>query len=345
MGNIYTIDRIIIQNNLKISIPFKGGRTVERVINEPLQKPLIPKKPRKLVKEKFSKTWPFHLMILPAALVTLIFAYLPMGGLVMAFQDFKPYDGIWGSKFVGLTHFKFMFEYPDSKEVIWNTVIISGLKIVFGLIVPFIFAIFLNEVRKMAFKRVVQTLVYLPHFISWVILGAILTDMLGSKGIVNSTLAHLGVESIPWLSDGNWFRFTVVVSDIWQNFGFNTIVFLAALAGVNPALYEAAEVDGANRLKQTLHITVPAMLPIAVVVGTLALGNILNGGFDQIFNLYNSLVYDKGDIIDTFVYRTAILNGQYSFGTAVGLFKSIIGLIMIVISYTMAYRFAGYRIF
>jgi putative aldouronate transport system permease protein len=284
-------------------------------------------------------------MLLPAAIVTLIFAYVPMGGLIMAFQDFKPYDGMFGSKFIGLEHFRFMFEYPDSKQVIWNTLIISSLKIVFGLIVPFVFAILLNEVRKMFFKRVVQTLVYLPHFISWVILGAILTDMLGSKGIVNSTLTAMGFDSVFWLGDGDWFRFTVVVSDIWQNFGFNTIVFLAALAGVNPSLYEAAEVDGANRWKQTIHITVPAMIPIAVVVGTLSLGNILNGGFDQIFNLYNSLVYDKGDIIDTFVYRTAILNGQYSFGTAVGLFKSLIGLILIVFSYRMAYKYAGYRIF
>lgn len=319
---------------------------MESAINEPLQQQSqISRNKKERNREKFSRTWPLHLMLLPAAIVTLIFAYVPMGGLVMAFQDFKPYDGIFGSKFIGLEHFRFMFEYPDSKEVIINTLIISGLKIVFGLIVPFVFAILLNEIRKMFFKRVVQTLVYLPHFISWVILGAILTDMLGSKGIVNTTLNALGVETIPWLADGDWFRFTVVVSDIWQNFGFNTIVFLAALAGVNPALYEAAEVDGANRWKQTIHITVPAMIPIAVVVGTLSLGNILNGGFDQIFNLYNSLVYDKGDIIDTFVYRTAILNGQYSFGTAVGMFKSVIGLILIVIAYRLAYKFAGYRIF
>ncbi|MCR2802582.1 ABC transporter permease subunit [Paenibacillus sp. SCIV0701] len=317
---------------------------MESAINEPLQ-PHTKIKQAQRSKEKLSRTWPLHLMLLPAAIVTLIFAYVPMGGLVMAFQDFKPKDGIFGSEFIGLEHFRFMFEYPDSKEVIWNTLIISGLKIIFGLIVPFVFAILLNEIRKMLFKRVVQTLVYLPHFISWVILGAILTDMLGSKGIVNTTLNALGMETIPWLADGDWFRFTVVVSDIWQNFGFNTIVFLAALAGVNPSLYEAAEVDGANRWKQTVHITVPAMIPIAVVVGTLSLGNILNGGFDQIFNLYNSLVYDKGDIIDTFVYRTAILNGQYSFGTAVGLFKSVIGLILIVFAYRLAYKYAGYRIF
>ncbi|WP_051108740.1 ABC transporter permease [Paenibacillus daejeonensis] len=284
-------------------------------------------------------------MLLPAVLVTILFAYVPMGGLAMAFQDFKPYDGIFGSPFVGLEHFRFMFEYPDSKQVILNTLIIAGLKIVFGLLVPFAFAILLNEIRMIFFKRVVQTLVYLPHFISWVILGAILTDMLSSEGIVNQTLSAIGLQPVFWLGDGNWFRFTVVVSDIWQNFGFNTIVFLAALAGVNPSLYEAAEVDGASRWRQTLHITMPAMIPIAVVVGTLSLGNILNAGFDQIFNLYNPLVYDKGDIIDTFVYRTAILNGQYSFGTAVGMFKSMVGLILIVISYRLAAKYAGYRIF
>ncbi len=300
---------------------------------------------KKKTRENVKFTWPLHVMLLPAVLITIIFSYVPMGGLVMAFQNFKPYDGIWGSKFVGLEHFRYLFEYPDSKQVIINTLVISSLKICFGLIVPFVFAILLNEVRKMFFKRIVQTLVYLPHFISWVILGAIISDMLNSNGLVNQTLQMFGIEPIFWLGEGNWFRFTLVVSDIWQNFGFNTIVFLAALAGVNPSLYEAAEVDGANRWKQTLYITIPSMIPIAVVVGTLSLGNILNGGFDQVFNLYNALVYDKGDIIDTFVYRTAILNGQYSFGTAVGMFKSVVGLIMILISYRLAYKFAGYRIF
>lgn len=298
-----------------------------------------------MFREKWSRTWPFHVMLWPACALTLVFAYVPMAGLVMAFQDFKPAKGIWHSPFVGLKHFEFMFDYPDSRQVIINTLVISVLKIIFGLLVPFVFALLLNEVRRMLFKRVVQTIVYLPHFISWVILGGILTDMLGTEGIVNRTLKQLGLKPVFWLGDGDWFRFTVVVSDIWQNFGFNAIVFLAALAGVNPSLYEAAEVDGAGRWKQTLYITIPAMLPIAVVVGTLSLGNILNAGFDQIFNLYNPLVYDKGDIIDTFVYRTAILNSQYSFGTAVGMFKSVIGLILIVAAYRLAYRYAGYKIF
>ncbi|MBB3112562.1 putative aldouronate transport system permease protein [Paenibacillus phyllosphaerae] len=292
------------------------------------------------------RTWPLHLMLLPAVILQLIFGYLPLGGLVIAFKDFKPYDGIWGSAWVGLEHFRFMFEYPDSKQVIINTALIAGLKIMFNIAVPFIFALLLNEVRRSSVKRTVQTLVYLPYFISWVFLGGILTDMLASDGIVNSLLnSWFGIEPILFLGEGNWFRFTVVLSDVWQQFGFGTIVYLAALAGVNPSLYEAAEVDGATRWQQTIHVTIPSLIPIVIVVGTLAMGNILNADFDQIFNLYNPLVYEKGDIIDTFVYRTGILNGQYSFGTAVGIFKSVVGFVLIVIGYRIAYKLADYKIF
>ncbi|WP_438448255.1 ABC transporter permease [Gorillibacterium sp. sgz5001074] len=301
---------------------------------------------RKLNKPRRSATWPLHLMLLPAVAVVFLFVYLPMGGLVMAFQDYKPFLGFTGSPFVGLEHFRFMFEYPDSKQVIINTLLIAGMKIVTNLVAPFVFALLLNEVRISLLKRSIQTLVYLPYFISWVVLGAILTDMLGTEGIVNRMLTGwFGIEAVPFLMNGNWFRFTVIVSDVWQNFGFGTIVYLAALTGINPDMYEAAEVDGATRWKQTLHITIPSLMPVVIVVGTLALGNILNAGFDQIFNLYNTMVYSKGDIIDTFVYRTGILNGQFSFGTAVGLFKSLVGMVMIVTSYRLAYKFANYRIF
>ncbi len=293
------------------------------------------------------KNWQFHLMILPALLFLIVFNYVPLGGIVMAFQDYKPWLGFTKSAWVGWDNFRYLFERQDSIQVIWNTLLIAGLKIGFGLIVPFVFSIFLNEIRRSSVKRLVQTLVYLPHFLSWVILGGILIDILSTDGgIVNRTLQALfGIEPVFFLGNGDWFRFTVVVSDVWKEFGFGTIVFLATLAGINPSLYEAAEVDGAGRLKQTMHITVPAMIPIGVVVGTLALGNILNAGFDQIFNLYNPLVYSKGDIIDTFVYRAAILNGQMGFGTAIGLFKSVIAMILILISYRLAYKWANYRIF
>ncbi|CAM4329255.1 ABC transporter permease [Paenibacillus tarimensis] len=293
------------------------------------------------------RNWPFHLMILPSLIFLIVFSYVPMAWIVMAFQDFKPRLGISGSEWIGLDNFRYLFEREDSVQVILNTLVIAVLKMVANLIAPFTFAIFLNELRKMFVKRFVQTLVYLPHFLSWVILGGILVDILSTDGgFVNRIITNLfGIEPIFFLGDGTWFRITVVVTDMWKEFGFGTVVFLAALANVNPSLYEAAEVDGASRFKQTMHITIPSMIPITIVVGTLALGNILNAGFDQIFNLYNPLVYDKGDIIDTFVYRAAILNGQMGFGTAIGLFKSVIGMILIVISYRLAYKLAGYRIF
>lgn len=296
---------------------------------------------------KIRKTWPLHALLLPAVIYAVIFEYVPMLGIAMAFQEFKPWLGILGSPWVGLEHFRYMFTYPDSIQVIWNTLVIATLKIATGITVPFIFALLLNEVRKAFFKRFVQTLVYLPHFLSWVILGGILIDLLSIKfGLVNRILTGaFGIEPIFFLGDGNWFRFTVVVSDIWKEFGFSAIVYLAALAGVNPNLYEAAEIDGASRWKQTLHITIPSVMPVVVVVATLALGKILNAGFDQIFNLYNPLVYNKGDIIDTFVYRVGLLGGNYSFGTAVGLFKSAVGLILIAVTYRLAYKLADYRIF
>lgn len=295
----------------------------------------------------FKRTWPLHMMLVPGLLFAFLFQYVPMGGIVIAFQDFKPWIGILDSPWVGWQNFEYMFNRPDSVQVIWNTLIIASLKIFFGLLAPFTFALFLNEVRQMAFKRTIQTLVYLPHFLSWVILGGILLDILSTDGgIINRILMNgFGIKPIFFLGDGDWFRFTVVVSDVWKDFGFGTIVFLASLAGINPDLYEAAEVDGAGRWKQTLYITIPSIIPITIVLGTLSLGNILNAGFDQIFNLYNPLVYDKGDVIDTFVYRVSLLGGDFGFGTAVGLFKSVVALVLIVISYRLAYRYAGYRIF
>ncbi|WP_239619090.1 ABC transporter permease [Cohnella mopanensis] len=292
------------------------------------------------------KTWPFHVLLLPAIALVIVFQYVPLFGAVIAFQDFEPWLGIKGSPWVGFEHFRYLFSYPDGKQIIWNTLIIAALKLIVNLIIPIIFALLLNEVRKMAFKRVVQTLVYLPHFLSWVILGGILIDILSTEGgIVNRALNSFGIPSIFFLGDGEWFRFTVVLSDVWKEFGFSAIIFLATLVGINPALYEAAEIDGASRWQQVKSISVPLILPIVIVVATLSLGRILDAGFDQILNLYNPLVYSHGDIIDTFVYREGLNNGQFSFGTAIGLFKSAIGFILIVISYRMAFKLANYRIF
>lgn len=296
-------------------------------------------------KLKHAKDLPLHFFLLPSVVFLIVFSYTPMLGILLAFQDYKPRLGIMHSPWVGLEHFRYMFTYPDSIRVIWNTLLIASMKIVANAIAPIFFALLLNEVRILFFKRSVQTLVYLPHFLSWVILGGILTDLLSNKGFVNQIISSLGFRPIFFLGNGSWFRFTVIISDVWKEFGFSTIVYLAALSGINPSLYEAAEIDGAGRWKQTLHVTLPALVPVIVIIGTLALGNILNGGFDQIFNLYNPLVYKDGDIIDTFVYRIGLMNGSFSFATAVGLFKSAVSFIMIVIAYRLAYLWGNYRIF
>ncbi|WP_405454840.1 ABC transporter permease [Paenibacillus sp. HJGM_3] len=286
-------------------------------------------------------------MLLPAVVLAFLFHYLPMFGVVIAFQDYKPYLGVTGSDWVGLKHFAAIFDRLDSLQVIWNTLLIASLKIGFMIVVPVAFALLLNEVRRMAFKRIVQTLVYLPHFLSWVIMGAILVDLLSPEGgLVNRVLqGWFGLPPIFFLGDGDWFRFTVVTSEVWKEFGFSTIIYLAALASINPELYEAAEVDGASRWMMTLHITLPGLVPIMTVCATLSLSSILSAGFDQIYNLYNPLVYDKGDIIDTYVYRVGILSQKLSFATAMGLFKSVVSCILILSVYRIALKTANYRIF
>jgi len=298
---------------------------------------------------RFSRSshWPLHLMLLPGLILVLIYSYGPMVGIVIAFQKFIPAKGsLFASDWIGWENFRYVLDMPDSMRVLWNTVIIAALKIVVGLIVPITVALLLNEVRKEFFKRGVQTMIYLPHFLSWIILGGILIDILSpSSGIVNQFLGWFGIPSIYFLGDNAWFRTVLVVSDIWKEFGFNTIVYLAALTSINPSLYEAAIVDGAGRWKQTLNVTLPGMMPIIVLTTTLALGNVLNAGFDQVFNLYSPQVYETGDIIDTFVYRVGLIDAQYGVATAIGLFKSVVSFSFISVSYYLAYRIANYRIF
>ncbi len=285
------------------------------------------------------------MMIFPALVLALIFCYIPMGGLVMAFQNYKPWLGITGSEFVGWENFKQIFAFKESYQAIINTLIIAVSKIVLGLIVPIVMALLLNEVKQLGIKKCIQTLVYLPHFLSWVTVAGMLRDILGLDGIVNLFLQKMGMQPIFFLGEAGMFRQIVVLSDLWKGFGFGMIVYLAAISNIDQSLYEAAAIDGANRWQQTLYITLPGIMPMIIVMATLSLGNVLNAGFDQIFNLYSPLTYSTGDIIDTYVYRQSLINGQYSFGTAVGLFKSGISLLLTVISYRLAYKYAGYRIF
>jgi len=297
-------------------------------------------------KKEIKKNWPLYVLCVPAIVFVCIFSYGPMVGLLMAFQDYKPWLGISGSRWIGLENFERIFRYDEATQAIVNTLIIAVSKIIVGIIVPIIMAILLSELRNVGIKKSVQTLVYLPHFLSWVTVAGLMIDILGLDGGVNQLLTWMfGNDPIYFLGDPDLFRFTVVVSDVWKSFGFGMIVYLATIAGINPSYYEAAEIDGATRRQQILYVTLPSMLPMIIVISTLSLGNILDAGFDQVFNLYNPLVYSTGDIIDTYVYRSSLLNGQYGFGTAVGLFKSGISLILIVVSYRLAYKYANYKIF
>ncbi len=295
---------------------------------------------------KWMREIPLHLMILPAFIIVFIYSYVPMFGIIIAFQNFTPVNGFLGSKYVGLDNFKYIFQFPDIYQVLWNTVYIALMKIVGNLIVPVVIALLLNELTKQFHKRTFQTIVYLPNFLSWVIVSGLIIDILSpSEGIVNKVLQFVGIQEVFFLGNQNWFPFIMVITDIWKNFGFGTVIFLAALTGIDPTLYESSIVDGANRWKQTLHITLPGIKPVIILMTVLSLGNILNAGFEQIFNLYNPMVYATGDIIDTLVYRLGIVDAQYSPATAVGLFKSVISFIMIAVSYKLADKFANYRIF
>jgi putative aldouronate transport system permease protein len=287
----------------------------------------------------------YHLMAIPGVLLLAAFALLPMGGIVMAFNQFNPGLGVFRSPGVGLEHFRYLTLLPDFSRALSNTLIIAGLKIGGGLAIALALALALNEVKLPRFTRAVQTLVYLPHFISWVFLAAIFFNLFSLSGIVNSLVRLFGGSPVIFLGSNAWFRWILVVTDIWKEYGFNAIIYLAAIVGINPSLYESAQVDGAGRMRQLVSITIPSIAPTIILLAALSLGSVMDANFDQVFNLYNPLVYRTGDIIDTLVYRTALEGLQFSLGTAIGLFKSVVNFIMIVSSYLLAYRFANYRIF
>jgi len=297
-------------------------------------------------REKFLRELPLYVMLIPAVVLVLIYSYGGMVGTVIAFQKFNPANGLFGSEWVGLKNFQNLFTMPNFWPVIRNTIVISLAKMVGNIIVPVTFSLLLNEVSRSGLKRVYQTMVYLPNFLSWIILSGIFVDILSpSSGIVGRAFTTFGAKAPFFLGDTFWFPITMVITDVWKNFGFKSVIYLAALTGVDPALYESASIDGAGRWKQTWHITLPGILSTIVLMTVLSMADILNGGFDQIYNLYSPAVYSTGDILDTFVYRLGIERTQFALSTAAGLFKSGVSLIFITASYWMADRFAGYRIF
>ncbi len=296
-------------------------------------------------KKNWQKDWQLHLMILPGLLFILLFKYMPLGGITIAFKEFLPGKGIWGSPWVGLENFEYMLALPDTKRVMWNTLFIAAAKILINFPVPIIISILLNEVKNHRFKRSVQTIIYLPYFISWVILAGIIQDLFAKEGLINQFLGIFGAEPVFFLGNKYAFLGVLIGTDVWKNFGYNTVVYLAAITGIDETLYEAAKIDGANRFQQIWNVTLPGIAPIVVLMMILNLGNVLNAGFEQIFNLYNPLVYETADIIDTFVYRISLVEANYSLGTAVGLLKSVVSFILIVTSYKIANKYSDYTVF
>ncbi|WP_441960553.1 ABC transporter permease [Paenibacillus sp. TAF43_2] len=295
---------------------------------------------RRIVKYKM-----LYLMLLPAVAFLIIFSYIPMYGASIAFKEFWITKGILGSPWVGFKHFEQIFATDKFWQVFTNTIEINLMRLLFGFPAPIILAILLNEVRHRIFKRSIQTIIYLPHFISWVTISGILFALLSNEGLVNSIIVLFGGDPVNFLTSNSMFRPLLVISGIWKEVGWGTIIFLAALSGVNPDLYEASVIDGANRWKQIVHITLPSLLPIISILLILNFGSMMSGGFDQVFNMYNPMVYESGDVIDTYVYRIGLTQGQYSMATAIGLFLNVINFVLLIAVNSAAKKMNGHGIY
>ncbi|GHU74421.1 sugar ABC transporter permease [Clostridia bacterium] len=290
----------------------------------------------------YQKQLTLSLMFLPVIVYFLVFHYFPMYGVTLAFKNYSLSKGIIRSPWVGLVNFRKLLMATEFARAFRNTVIISALKLACGFPMPIILALLLNEVRSIRYKKIVQTVSYLPHFLSWVILSGMFMQLLSpSNGIINYILGLAGIKPIFFMADNRWFRTVLIVTDIWKGMGWGSIVYLAAIAGINPELYEAADCDGATRGRKTVSITLPLLAPTIAVVFILNVGGIMNAGFDQIFNMYTTSVLQTADIIDTYVYRNGMGQMQYSMATAAGLYKNTIGFAMVVLTNVLSKKISG----
>ncbi len=283
------------------------------------------------------------IMLIPGLVYYALFCYAPMYGLQISFKDFRIMDGIAASPWAGLKYYEMALANSEFWRVFKNTLIISGLKLLINFPAPIILALLLNEVRAIRFKKVVQTVSYLPHFLSWVVLAGVIGTFLSpSTGPINGLLVQLGIKPIYFVADKNWFRPILVILSLWKEVGWSSIIYLAALSSVDPELYEAAMLDGAGRFKQTIHITLPAISNVIVIMLIFAVGGIVNDDFDQIFNLYTPAVYSVGDVLSTYVYRIGLEGMQYSYSTAIGLFKNVIAFVLIITTNYLSGKFSDY---
>lgn len=272
-----------------------------------------------------------YLLSIPGIVYFLVFKYIPLTGSVMAFQDYSIFTGIWKSEWVGLANFRRMVEYADFWRILKNTMAIGFYTLFFAFPIPILLALMMNELRNQVFKRFVQTAVYLPHFLSWVVVGGIVIEILNpTSGVVNYIVTLFGNEPIYFMGEDSYVRTIIVSSSVWRDAGWSTIIYLAAMSGINPDLYEAAQIDGANRWRQTFSITIPSILSTITILFLLQIGNFLDLGFERVFVFLNPLNNAHGDILDTYIYRVGLIQREYSYTTAIGLFKSVIGLILIV---------------
>ncbi|MFC0215284.1 ABC transporter permease [Paenibacillus chartarius] len=275
--------------------------------------------------------WPLYVMAIPGIIFLIVFKYIPLAGSVIAFKDYSVFRGFMDSPWVGLKHFATLFRYPDFARVFGNTLVLGFLRIVIVFPVPVLLALMINEIRKSALKKGIQTALYVPHFLSWVIVAGIVFDLFSLSGLFNVVLGWFHYDPVLVMQESAYFRVVYVLTSIWKDAGWGTVVYMAAISAIDPQLYESAMIDGASRFKQIRLITFPLLLPTVLVLLLLEIGNFLDLGFDQVFNLQTPMTYSVGDILDTYVFRTGIQQAQYSFATAVGLFQSVIGFILVYI--------------
>lgn len=281
-----------------------------------------------------------YLLALPGIVYFLLFRYVPMWGVLISFQQYSPYQGFWKSPWVGFEHFQRFFSNPDFFMLFRNTMAINLLSLVFFFPLPILLSVMLNEVRQAAYKKIVQSIVYLPHFLSWVIIVGISFLLLSAgDGLINNILVALGMEKIDFLTDKRYFWGLLTLQSIWKDAGWGTIIFLASMAGIDPQLYEAAKIDGAGRFRQIWHVTLPGIRSVIVILLILRIGHIMDVGFEQVFLMMNGAVSDVADVFDTYVYRLGVKQGQFSFSTAVGLFKSVVGLLLVIGANRLAKKF------
>ncbi|MDQ6419987.1 ABC transporter permease subunit [Paenibacillus sp. LHD-117] len=296
---------------------------------------------RKEKRRAYKKYRVLLLLMIPSVVYVTIFNYIPIYGLLIAFENFHITKGFFNSPWVGLEHFRNAFQDPYFFVVLKNTILISLYKMLWGFPIPILFAVLLSEVRNAKFKKTVQTVSYLPHFISWIILGGIFMSIFSLDGPVNAVIRLFGGDPILFMADQQYFRAVLVATSVLASFGWSSIIYFAAIAGIDPHLHEAAVVDGAGRLKRMLYITIPLLMPVISIMLVLSMSGILDAGFDQIFNMYNTNVYDVSDIIDTYVYRKGLVDMDYGYATAVGLFKSLVGLVLMLTVNGLAKKMGG----